>query len=524
MNKKETGSFYTPKNLIKFMVSYIGNRVAPSSILEPSAGDGRFIKYIKLLNSDITLVEFDAEKATQLSEKYNEKYKVICSDFISYSLQEDVKFDLIIGNPPYIAKKAVPQDQYEQSLKIASHFKLDKAVIQNLWVSFVLSSIKMLENNGVIFFVLPFEFLQVQYAEKLRNFLETKFNIIEIITFEEQIFEDIEQDICLVYLANEPNRTSYIQYKTLISAEDTTETFSSIIKRNKPLKKWSNCILNDEETDSFMKLASSYPKVSEFGEISPGIVTGANSFFILPHEKIINLEISDKNVLPIITKSSNISSVLLYNSSDFDLMISKNTPTHLINLNGLEEKQFCKALKDYIIVGEERKINNGFKCRHRKRWYDVPIVKNGQACFFKRYHNVPKIIVNKAGVHTTDIAYNIRFKKEYDAESFVFCFYNSLTLALCEYNGRFYGGGVGELVPKEFKELHVPYKEISKENIHKLDMMFRSATTIDKIVDFVDEIILDTLRSEDKYLLQKIRKKYIARRMKIYQRRPYNNE
>ena len=51
MNEKETGSFYTPEKLIKFMVSYIGDRVAPSSILEPSAGDGRFIKHIEQLNN-----------------------------------------------------------------------------------------------------------------------------------------------------------------------------------------------------------------------------------------------------------------------------------------------------------------------------------------------------------------------------------------------------------------------------------------------------------------------------------------
>ena len=94
------------------------------------------------------------------------------------------------------------------------------------------------------FFVLPFEFLQVQYAEKLREFLETKFNTIEITTFEDGVFSDIEQDVCLVYLSNEKNGKPYIKYTTLISAEDTTKTFESIIMRNKPLKKWSNCIIS----------------------------------------------------------------------------------------------------------------------------------------------------------------------------------------------------------------------------------------------------------------------------------------
>lgn len=519
MNEKETGSFYTPEKLINFMVEYVKNRIAPNSILEPSAGDGRFIEHIKQLNENITLVEFDEEKASKLRDKFSKKHKVVCNDFIDFSLRENSKFDLIIGNPPYISKKAIPQEQYSKSLEIATYFNLDKTIVQNLWVSFVLSSIKLLENNGSIFFVLPFEFLQVQYAEKLRNFLETKFNTIEIITFEERIFNEIEQDICLVYLANKPKQKSYIQYKTLISAENTTETFCSIIKQNKPLSKWSNCILNDNETDKFMKLACLYPKISEFGDISPGIVTGSNSFFVLPYKKIVTLEISQNNTLPIVNKASNIPSLLIFDKKDFDLIVSdKKATTHMIDLNGLQEKNFSKSLKDYISFGEKSGVNNGYKCKNRKRWYDVPIVKNGQVCFFKRYHNTPKIIVNKLGIHTTDIAYNIRFKNEYDAESFAFCFYNSLTLALCEYNGRFYGGGVGELVPKEFKALHIPYKKISKTNIQELDSMFRTANDIDKIIDFVDEIVLDTLDSDDKVFLQNIRKKYLVRRMKTYQR------
>lgn len=61
------------------------------------------------------------------------------------------------------------------------------------------------------FFVLPFEFLQVQYAEKLRIFLEKKFNTIEITTFEDRVFTDIEQDVCQVYFSNEEFAKPFIR-------------------------------------------------------------------------------------------------------------------------------------------------------------------------------------------------------------------------------------------------------------------------------------------------------------------------
>ena len=215
MNKKETGSFYTPHELIEYMISYIRARINPGKILEPSAGDGRFAEPLKVFDAKVSLVEFDTNKAEKLVSSFSSYCNICCSDFIKYANQSNERFDLIIGNPPYIAKKNIPEEQCQETEKILRYFQLDKSIFQNLWVSFVLSSMKLLSNKGAIFFVLPFEFLQVQYAEKLRGFLETRFNTIEIITFEERVFKEIEQDICLVYLANEQQAKPYIQYTTL---------------------------------------------------------------------------------------------------------------------------------------------------------------------------------------------------------------------------------------------------------------------------------------------------------------------
>ena len=73
--------------------------------------------------------------------------------------------------------------------------------------------------------------------------------------------------------------------------------------------------------------------------------------------------------------------------------------------------------------------------------YVVPIVRNGDLFFFKRYDRRPRICVNEADIYTTDIAYNMRLNSAYDKESMAFCFYNSLTLTQCEFYGRYYAGG-----------------------------------------------------------------------------------
>ena len=260
--------------------------------------------------------------------------------------------------------------------------------------------------------------LQVHYAEKLRTFLETKFNTIEIITFEERVFEGIEQDICLVYLSNEPKAKAYIQYTTFKDVFSPTPVSRSKIMRNKPLKKWSNCILNDEETEKLLQLSKRFLKISQFGDISPGIVTGANSFFILSQEEVDKLKIPTMHILPIIMKSSAIPPLLSFTSLDFENTISQSNRTHLVNLNGLAHESFSEELIAYIAKGEEEKINERYKCKKRRRWYDVPIIKKGDACFFKRYHIIT--IENTIGDFSGVFLFSKRLQQGVEKEKYFY--------------------------------------------------------------------------------------------------------
>lgn len=75
----------------------------------------------------------------------------------------------------------------------------------------------------------------------------------------------------------------------------------------------------------------------------------------------------------------------------------------------------------------------------------------------------------------------------YTARGFCFSFYNSLTLLFAEMDGRFYGGGVLELSPKEFRGPPLVYHEASDEEYDQfLDAHRQANGDEEAILDFGD--------------------------------------
>ena len=88
-----------------------------------------------------------------------------------------------------------------------------------------------------------------------------------------------------------------------------------------------------------------------------------------------------------------------------------------------------------------------------------------------------------------------------------------MTLAQCEFAGRFYAGGVIELTPNEFKSLSIPYENIKKSDISIIKNMFTQNINTEEIISFVNSKTLSKkLTTEEINKLNTIRSKLILRR------------
>ncbi|MCP1110878.1 adenine-specific DNA-methyltransferase [Lachnospiraceae bacterium PF1-21] len=521
MEDKLSGSYYTPYETVDFMYEYLLERNKLSQrVLEPSVGDGRFIERISnnVTVNEVVGVELDKKKVEELRNKgYPDKVTIIESDYLEYVNRGAKNYQVILGNPPYISIKNMDKSFLNLGRSICEGFGLPKKLLQNSWVAFVLASIKIIEANGVIFFVLPTEFLQVQYAEILREFLENKFNTIHIITFTERMFPKIEQEACLVYLTNEQEELPYIAYKQYEKLDAIVPIYESRIERNKPLKKWSNAVLSDRDIDIMNNITDRYRSIGEMATSAPGIVTAANNKFILTNEEVEQYECRDY-VIPIISKGMMVRNRLVANQELVNQLALDGKKVYMLNLAGIVEDELPESLKRYLDeTGEvkrgEIKIKESFKCSRRTPWYAIPVVRSGSVIFFKRYDTCPRISINPDMIHTTDIAYNLQLNDDVEASSLVFCFYNSLSLAQCEFAGRYYAGGVSELTPTEFRSIAVPYRKISAEDVDILGRMFHDERPLDEIIRFVNKkTICQDLLEEEISVIDNIRRKLINRR------------
>ena len=201
--KKENGIFFTPSNIIQICIEEIikfsdQNNLIINDILEPCCGSCEFIKYIdsKFNNKNIIGIEnnnFIFEKIKNISSNKN-KIELLNKSFFDFNGD---KFDLIIGNPPFyvISKSNIDQ-------KYGKYFDGRP----NIFLLFIINSLKKLNNKGLLCFVLPINFLNCLYYDKLRSYINSNYFIVNIINCNCNNYIDTQQETIIFIVQKIKNK------------------------------------------------------------------------------------------------------------------------------------------------------------------------------------------------------------------------------------------------------------------------------------------------------------------------------
>lgn len=195
--KKDNGIFITPKTIIKKLFERIKPECPPDimRILEPSAGTCEIALAASELypTSTIDAIEYNDTIFAATRETINQaNINYVKADFTRWNSESGKKYDLIVGNPPYVVcgKEDVPI-QYKDYVTGRP----------NLFCTFMLHSISMLAPGGVLAFIIPTSFLNAAYYSKTRNYMKSVGTILDIINFKKdnKFIETQQATIGLIY-------------------------------------------------------------------------------------------------------------------------------------------------------------------------------------------------------------------------------------------------------------------------------------------------------------------------------------
>jgi len=522
--EKLRGGFYTPDAIAAFILKWGINGSRDYDILEPSCGDGVFLEQLKYNNhqfKSVTAIEFDHKEAKKANKIKLSDKTVINTDFHLYCNETTKRFDLVIGNPPYIRFQYFDTEQQKEAAKIFTKAGLKYSKLSNAWVSFVVGSSLLLKEDGKIGFVIPAELLQVSYAQQLREFLAKFYNKINIISFEKLVFPDIQQEVVLLLCEKNGTDTHLIEHLELRDASDLENLKVEILKS--PSKKidfksnkWTYYFLEQEEIDFLENIAAkrNIPSIGTFAKVEVGITTGANSYFTVPLTTVQQYDL-DQFAKPMVGRSIQVNS-LIFTKEDWELNRKSKAKAHLLVFPTRKDLGEHSGAQKYIRFGEINEVNKGYKTGIRDDWFVVPSIRISDAFFIRRNNLYPRLIINDAKAYTTDTMHRVSIKPEVEIEAFTSSYYNSLSLAFSEVTGRSHGGGVLELMPSEAERILLPYKTINKKLLPQIDEMLRNKNNIDEILKITDELILKKgygLTQKEVNLANQIWKKLSKRRI-----------
>lgn len=256
-DKKNDGIYFTPPSCINkninLLLPYLENVI---NVLEPSCGSGEYITALHNLCPSFNIVGIEKNKQIYESilQMSNEKITILNEDFLKYTIK--TKYDLIIGNPPfYVMKKQDVEKIYHNYFEGRP----------NIFILFIIKSLQLLNENGILSFILPKNFLNCLYYDKTRKFINKYYQILNIVDCGEDKYIDTKQNTIILILRKKRSCNNNFILKmnkfTIFGEKTHNEQIINLYKNSKSLSElgfkvsigsvvWNQCknILTDDET------------------------------------------------------------------------------------------------------------------------------------------------------------------------------------------------------------------------------------------------------------------------------------
>jgi len=332
--------------------------------------------------------------------------------------------------------------------------------LAGLYCYFMGLSHAWMSSNCIAGWLIPSEFMDVNYGEGVKRYLLNQVTLLRIHRFDpnDVQFADALVSSAIVWFRNAPPpRDHSVTFTFGGSILDPKVSRSVSAKALACEAKWTRF----PELDT--RSGQAVPTLSCFFHIKRGIATGCNDYFILDAKEVESRGLPEDAFRPILPSPRYLSDDEIDADEDGNPIIER----HLLLLDTRipedEIKNHVPALWRYLESGKAWGVHERYLCRHRSPWYaqderpPAPIVctymgrsngKRGRPFRFIRNHSRATVANVYLAMYPTRILER-ELERNPTLIDRIWHILNAIPPEELIGEGRVYGGGLHKLEPKE---------------------------------------------------------------------------
>jgi hypothetical protein len=473
-DRNKLGQFATPPALAQDIIDF-GLSLLPKKkdirFLDPAFGSGSFYSALRARHpgnpvQEAAGFEIDAHYGTPAARLWkNSGLDLKLADFTK--AKPTPRFNFLICNPPYVRHHHLTSDEKLRLQEASARSSgVEMSGLAGLYCHFLMLSHQWMEKGAVAGWLIPSEFMDVNYGVAIKRYLLDCVTLLRIHRFDpnDVQFSDALVSSAIVWFRNEPAPKKHeidFSFGGRLLKPKITRSISATALSHEP--KWTRFPL------SAVRPKSTAPKLSDFFKIKRGLATGNNNFFILSAQEIEERRLPFELFRPILPSPR----YLKADQVDAD---KNGNPKLLKKLFLLDTKMSedeirlrFPTLSKYLEEGKSRGVHEGFLCSHRSPWYSqedrppAPVVctyigrsdtPSGKPFRFIRNHSQATVANVFLAMYPTPLL-ALAMQKDGQLIDKIWKILNAIDPAKLLSEGRVYGGGLHKLEPKELGNLPI---------------------------------------------------------------------
>lgn len=388
---------YTPADLADAIIGALGDK-PDVTWLEPSHGTGVFIEAIARRGaSKERIIAIDLDRTTSATDKLATTLRGV--DFLQWANQTELRFDRIVGNPPFIAINRLPQTLQKSAASVLDFNNRPIGRGANVWYAFVLASLQLLKPGGHLAFVLPSAAEFANYSAAIRQSIRETFSSLEVYRCKRPLFENVQEGTLVAIARGYKASPCKVTRKYF-------ETRASLIQglSKSGTQNGHRCPPGNAESSGSMVT------LDQVVEIRLGGVTGDASYFLMNEEKRLALELPKSALIPVVSKAKHLQHPSL-SQKEWNNLKASGQRIWLFNPPARATKH--PKVKHYLELADNAGgcNRNAYKVTIREPWYNTPMPKAPDAFLSGMNQDGPWLSINEMdGLNATNTLYVVTFR------------------------------------------------------------------------------------------------------------------